>query len=45
MFGLGFLAFLSIIYSHPLNFPCVVKPRSDHAIELIRSFCGLDLVE
>ena len=46
MFGLGFLAFHQChLYSQPLDFPCVIKPRSHHAVELIRSFSGLDLVE
>ncbi|KDR82191.1 hypothetical protein GALMADRAFT_222059 [Galerina marginata CBS 339.88] len=29
----------------PIDFPCVIKPRSRHAAELIRSSSGLDLDE
>ena len=43
---LTFLFFLMcVIYSQPLNFPCVIKPRSRYAVELIRSSSGLELVE
>ena len=41
----GFLTFLSVIYSQPLDFPCVIKPRSRYFAELIHSCSGLDLVE
>ena len=40
-----FFCFLNVIYSQPLNFPCVIKPRSRYTEELIRSSSGLDLVE
>jgi len=29
----------------PLDFPCVIKPRSHYTVELIRSSSGLELVE
>ena len=34
---------LRVIYSQPLNFPCVIKPRSRYTAELIRSSSGLEL--
>ena len=42
-----FLSFfcLCIIYSQPCDFPCVIKPRFQYAVELINSSSGLDLVE
>ena len=33
---LCFVPFLSVVYSQPFNFPCVIKPRSCEAEELIR---------
>jgi hypothetical protein len=36
---------LCFIYSHPLDFPCTIKPRSSYTAELIRSSSELDLVE
>ena len=36
---------LNVIYSQPFNFPCVIKPRSRNAVELIRSSSGLELLE
>jgi len=30
---------------HPLNFPCVINPRSRYCVELIRSSSGLEFVE
>jgi len=32
----------SAVIRQPPDFPCVIKPRSSHAVELIRSFFGLD---
>ena len=39
------MASLNFIHSQPFDFPCVIKPRSRHTIELIRSSSGLELVE
>ncbi|KIM35565.1 hypothetical protein M413DRAFT_32422 [Hebeloma cylindrosporum] len=33
------------LISQPLDFPCVIKPRSAYAAELIRSSSGLDIVD
>ena len=33
--------FLCAIYSQPLDFPCVIKPRSSYAADLIRSSSAL----
>ena len=35
--------FKIVIYSRPLNFPCVIKPRSRYTVELIHSSSGLEL--
>ena len=35
----------NVTYSQPLNFPCVIKPRSHYTVELIQTFSGLELVE
>ena len=45
---LVFFLILRVVYSQPLEFPCVIKPRSPYAVDLIRSFSGpdgLDLVQ
>ena len=45
VFSYGFLAlaltFFFFFYSQPLEFPCEIKPRSRHNVELIRSTSGL----
>ena len=41
---LAFLV-LSIFYSQQFDFLCVIKPRYCYTVELIRSSCGLELVE
>jgi hypothetical protein len=35
---------LYLVHSQPLNFPCVIKPRSD-ALEVIRASSGLESFE
>ena len=44
IFSYGFLALALIFFlffSQPLEFPCEIKPRSRHNVELIRSSSGL----